>query len=526
MPAQSSAPPRLELRGIRKVFATVVANDGIDLAVQPGQIHALLGENGAGKSTLVKIVDGLLQADAGEIRWNGRPVTVRGPRAARALGIGMVFQHFSLFEALSVAENIALGLDRAIPMRQLGARISALAGRYRLSMEPERAVHTLSMGERQRVEILRCLLRDTQLLILDEPTSVLTPQEAEQLFVTLRQLAEEGCSILYISHKLHEIKALCSHATILRAGKVAGQCDPRTQSSASMARMMVGAALAAPERKSPERGPPVLTVNGLSTASDDRFGVNLADIHLQLHAGEIMGIAGVAGNGQSELVKALSGEHPATTPEVVRIGGVAAGRLGPRGRRRLGLACIPEDRQGQGAVPPLSLVRNTLLTAAASQGFTQSGFIRAGRLAGAAQATVHAHDVRCAGPWAAANSLSGGNLQKFITGRELGKRPRILIAAQPTWGVDAGAATAIHQALIDLAAGGAGVLIVSQELDELMALCDRIAVIYAGRLSEASPTQTLNATIIGLRMAGQAPAAEQPAGERSAAQKSSHAAQH
>ncbi|MBT6273211.1 MAG: ABC transporter ATP-binding protein [Chromatiales bacterium] len=498
----NDAPARLQLRQIRKTFPGVVANDGIDLTVRPGEIHALLGENGAGKSTLVKIVDGLLQADSGEMFWDGQPVTISGPKAARALGIGMVFQHFSLFEAMSVAENIALGLDHAIPMRHLSEKVGQLAQAYGLAIEPARAVHTLSVGERQRVEILRCLLEDAQLLIMDEPTSVLTPQEADRLFETLRRLAHEGRSILYISHKLHEIQVLCDTATILRGGRVAGACDPREETPESMARMMVGADLAEPKRGASEHGEIVLEISDLSLRSSERFGTDLHDINLSLRAGEILGIAGVAGNGQNELVKALSGERLVNQKDTIVVDGQAVGHLGPAPRRNLGLACIPEDRLGQGAVPSMSLVDNALLTASRAQAVTRGGFIRRGRLGAIATDVVAGSDVRCPGVSTLAQSLSGGNLQKYITGRELGKRPRVLIAAQPTWGVDAGAAGAIHQALLELADEGAAVLIISQELDELMTLCERIAVIAEGRLDEAEPTAALTPELIGMRMAG------------------------
>jgi ABC-type uncharacterized transport system ATPase subunit len=494
--------PRLELRGITKRFPGVLANDHIDLRVMPGEIHALLGENGAGKSTLVKIVDGLLQADEGTLLFEGEAKAIASPKMARALGIGMVFQHFSLFDAMSVAENIALGLDEAVPMRHLSTRISELAERYALALEPSRAVHTLSVGERQRVEILRCLMQRSSLLILDEPTSVLTPQEAERLFETLRQLRAEGRSVLYISHKLAEIKVLCDTATILRGGRVVGHCDPREETPESMARAMVGAELTVPEKTAETPGAPVLEIKGLTAISPDQYGTALRDISLTVHAGEIVGIAGVAGNGQSELVYALGGEISCSDASAIMLEGKALGALGPHKRRALGLACIPEDRLGEGSVPAMALADNVLLTRAPTQALTWLGFIRPGARDKLAATLIETNDVRCNGPAALASSLSGGNLQKFITGREMHKRPRILIAAQPTWGVDAGAAASIHQALIELAASGAAVLVISQELDELMRLSNRIAVIAEGRLSPAYPAHTLTPERIGIAMAG------------------------
>ena len=478
------------------------ANDDVNLELFAGEIHALLGENGAGKSTLVKIIDGLLQQDAGQILWEGEQVRINGPKAARQMGIGMVFQHFSLFDAMTVAENIALGLDQVIPMDQLEHRIGQLASEYGLSVEPRRAVHTLSVGERQRVEIIRCLLQETKLLILDEPTSVLTPQEAQALFVTLRQLRDEGCAILYISHKLHEIRDLCDKATILRGGKVVGECDPRVTSATELAVLMVGAELAVPGRKSSNAGQILLEVENLSMSGEAPFGTALVNLSMQVRAGEVFGIAGVAGNGQSELLRALSGEQVQRDANCIAIDGRAVADLKPQARRERGLACIPEDRLAQGAVAGMTLVENLTLTTTKEQALVHFGFRLIARTAALARDIIAKHDVRCPGETALAQSLSGGNLQKFITGRELAKQPRVLIAAHPTWGVDAGAASAIHQALLDLADAGAAVIVISQELDELMAICDRIAVIADGHLSAPEPTANLTAERIGLRMAG------------------------
>jgi ABC-type uncharacterized transport system ATPase subunit len=492
---------RLALKGITKIYPTVVANDGIDLDVLPGEIHAVLGENGAGKSTLMKIIYGVIKPDAGTIVWEGAPVHIANPARARRLGIGMVFQHFSLFETLSVAENIALALDASEARAGLAERIRDVSTKYGLPLDPERSVHSMSVGERQRVEIVRCLLQNPRLLIMDEPTSVLTPQAVEKLFETLRRLAEEGCSILYISHKLDEIRALCTRATVLRGGKVTGQCDPRRESSASLARMMIGGDLPHPKHREAHAGTPALVVNGLSLASDDPFGTTLADIALEVHAGEIVGIAGVSGNGQQELLAALSGEKPLERPDAVVICGTAAGRFDAAQRRALGLAFVPEERLGRGAVPELSLAENALLTAHA-QGLVVRGFIRDDAVRAYAETTIREFGVKAGGPEAAARSLSGGNLQKFIVGREIRQRPKVMIAAQPTWGVDVGAAAQIRQALIDLRDAGVAVLVVSEELDELFEICDRLAVIAQGRLSEAKPTRDTDAEAIGLLMAG------------------------
>ncbi len=494
--------PRLEMRGIRKAYPGVLANDDVDLVVQEGEIHALLGENGAGKSTLVKIIYGVLAPDAGEIRWEGRPVTIASPHAARQLGIGMVFQHFSLFEALSVLENVALGFDAAKDRKALAKRIVEVSEAYGLPLDPKREVHELSVGERQRIEIVRCLLQSPRLLIMDEPTSVLTPQEVDRLFMTLRQLAAEGLSILYISHKLHEIEALCDAATIMRGGKVVAHCDPKAETARSMATLMVGANFAPAEKPAKRlKRAPRLQVNALDLKAADAFGTTLQAVSLEVRAGEVFGIAGVAGNGQSELLAALSGERRVAAEAIV-IDGNRVGELGPRARRGLGLAYIPEERNGHAAIPDLTLAENALLSAFDRRALLTNGIIRHARATAFAAEVIERFAVKATGPDSRASALSGGNLQKFVVGREILQAPGVLIAAQPTWGVDAGAAAAIHQALLDLAGHGVAVLVVSQDLDELLALTDRLAVINGGRLSR--PLVTAEATLeeIGLLMGG------------------------
>ncbi|MBP2310954.1 ABC transporter ATP-binding protein [Azospirillum soli] len=499
----SNLPHRLELRGITKRFPGCLANDAVDLVLKPGEIHALLGENGAGKSTLVKIIYGVLHADSGTIRWQGEEVTIPNPAGARRLGIGMVFQHFSLFDTLTVAENISLGLENPGPMDALSQRIAEVSERYGLALDPGRHVHNLSVGERQRVEIVRCLLQDPKLLIMDEPTSVLTPQEVTKLFETLRVLAAEGCTILYISHKLEEIRALCDRATVLRGGRVVGDCDPRQETARSLAEMMIGTELSTPERiPQGQAGAPKLQVRHLSTTSDNPFATNLKDVSFEVRAGEILGIAGVAGNGQAELMAALSGEELVPDPGSVNIEGRPVGHLGPRERRELGLAFVPEERLGRGAVPELSLSENALLSGYAREPLVRSGLVHFGRARSYAERIIGAFNVVTHGHRAEARSLSGGNLQKFIIGREILQKPRLLVVGQPTWGVDAGAAAAIHRALIDLARGGAAVLVISQDLDELFVLSDRIAVLFHGRLSESSPTHQTSVEEIGLLMGG------------------------
>ena len=498
--------PRLDLRGIRKVYPAVIANDGIDLAVYPGEIHAVLGENGAGKSTLMKIIYGVTRRTEGEMYWEGEPVEPENPAHARSLGIGMVFQHFALFETLTVVENVALALPGRPDLRELARRIEAVSGRYGLPVDPRRLVHALSVGERQRVEIIRCLLQNPKLLIMDEPTSVLTPQAVRKLFETLRKIAAEGCSILYISHKLDEIQELCHTATVLRGGKVTGTCIPSRETAKSMARMMIGKDLPVCEHGAAAAGGEArLRLVGLSQASDDPFGTDLADLRLTVHSGEIVGIAGVSGNGQQELLRAISGERQVADAAQVEIGGVAAGRLTPGRRRRLGMCFVPEERLGRGAVPRMSLTENALLTAARTMRLIRRGLIDFAAARRFAVECIERFGVKAGGPGAAAKSLSGGNLQKFIVGREIMQQPNLLVVAQPTWGVDVGAAAFIRQSIIDLRNRGGAVLVISEELDELFEICDRIAVIAAGRLSPAKPASSTSVEEIGVWMSGMWP---------------------
>ncbi|KAA3621727.1 MAG: ABC transporter ATP-binding protein [Proteobacteria bacterium] len=498
--------PLLELSGITKSFPGCLANDGIDLDIARGEIHALLGENGAGKSTLVKIIYGILDADAGRIAWDGEPVSIDNPGDARRLGIAMVFQHFSLFDALTVVENIALGMDKPGDMADLEARIERVSHDYGLPLHPRRHVYSLSVGERQRIEIVRCLLQDPKLLVMDEPTSVLTPQEVDKLFETLRRLSDEGMSILYISHKLDEIRALCHRATILRLGKRVADADPTKETARSLAAMMMGEELASPAHppSTTESGPVRLEVNALALPAADEFGVDLEDINLSVRGGEILGIAGVAGNGQNELTEALSGERLSLAAGTIRIDGTECGLKGPDLRRALGLACVPEQRLGHGAVPDMSLAENVYLTAHYSMGQTRRGMVRTDKRDSYADRVIERFRVKCNGRGAAATSLSGGNLQKFIVGREISQNPRVLVVSQPTWGVDAGAAAAIQEALIALAEAGTAVLVISQDLDELMQITNRIAAICAGRLSAAIDTTDATVERIGLLMGGAA----------------------
>ncbi|MCB1418771.1 MAG: ABC transporter ATP-binding protein [Notoacmeibacter sp.] len=500
----------LDVRGLTKIFGSLTACDHVDLTIAKGEIHALLGENGAGKSTLVKMLFGSLEPHSGEIAWKGEPVRISSPSHARMLGIGMVFQHFSLFEALTAAENIALSLDGSSHIATIANEAKRLSESYGLPLDPQAMVGDLSVGERQRIEIIRCLLQRPELIILDEPTSVLTPQEADKLFETLERLREEGKSILYISHRLDEVKRLCDRATVLRHGKVVGHCNPREETAASLANMMVGTEVKGVERLPTEGAPGevLLQINRLSRAPATPFAMPLREILLNVRAGEVIGIAGVAGNGQGELFEAISGEVLQADAGSVRLRGKDAGHSGISERRRMGAAFVPEERLGHGAAPGMVLSENLLLSRHATDKRTYLGFlgsIRSKVLAEASRRVVADMDVRKSGENPEAASLSGGNLQKFIIGRELERQPSVMVVNQPTWGVDAGAAARIRQSLIALARSGSAVLVISQDLDELFEICDAIAVMHDGSLSAPMPIADATFEKIGLLMGGAEP---------------------
>jgi general nucleoside transport system ATP-binding protein len=509
MSQSDSTGPLLQMTGMTKQYPGCLANDGVSLTVGRNQIHALLGENGAGKSTLVKTIYGVVKPDAGDIVWNGEKVAVQNPGHAQRLGIGMVFQHFSLFEALTVSENIALGLAGPEDRVGLRERIISISNEYGLPLDPDRVVNDLSVGERQRIEIVRCLLQNPKLLIMDEPTSVLTPSEVQKLFVTLRRLAAEGCSILYISHKLEEVRALCSAATIMRLGRNVAQVIPAEKSVKELAEIMINMDLNAPTPRPHVVADtkPRLILDKLTIRSPNQFGTDLKEVSLTLGGGEIIGIAGIAGNGQSELMDALSGEILAGRPENVIIDGVPAGHMAPHDRRRIGGCFVPEERNGHGAVTTMTLAENAFLSSFIHNALVRFGVIDTRKTFAFAEDIIKRFDVRTTGPKAQARSLSGGNLQKFLVGREVLQEPSVLVINQPTWGVDAGAALAIHEAIMALAAAGAAVVIISQDLDEIFVLADRIAVIAGGRLSDPIPTREATVESIGRLMGGPAPVA-------------------
>lgn len=494
--------PLLSLRGISKSYGQIQANTAIDLDVAPKSIHAILGENGAGKSTLMKLIYGVEQPDDGTVIWEGQAVHFTSPASARRKGIGMVFQHFSLFETLTVLENIRLVVPGR--MADLKEKVEALARDFGLDVDPFAHVHTLSVGERQRVEIIRCLMTSPKLLILDEPTSVLPPQMVDKLFDTLRRLRDGGVSILFISHKLEEIRAVCDRATILRGGRVTGNIDPRAHDAHDLASMMIGRDMPAPMPAQPiSGGDTQLEIIGLDYVPSDPFGVSLSGITLKVQAGEILGIAGISGNGQSELAALISGEIRLgrEQPDRIYMMGEDVGRFDAAARRKLGFAFVPEDRLGRGAVPEMSLVLNSLLTAHSLQ-LLKRGLIDTARATALTEDCIRQYDVRTTGPYAEAGSLSGGNLQKFIVGREIMLSPKLLFVAQPTWGVDIGAASAVRSRLVALRNEGMAILVISEELEELFEICDSIQVLHHGTLSLPLVTRNIKPEDIGRYMLG------------------------
>ena len=491
----------LEINGISKTYPGVIANSDISFNINTGEVHALLGENGAGKSTLVKIIYGLVKPDSGNLLLNGVPFRPGTPSEARKAGIAMVFQHFSLFEALSVAENISLGMDNPPNQRDLGKKIKSVSESYGLPLDPAKTVGELSVGERQRVEIIRCLLQNPKLLVMDEPTSVLTPQEVDILFKTLLKLRSEGTSILYISHKLEEIRKLCDTATILRLGKKVDTCAPEKTSTKKLAEMMVGSTIKAPEKLNKPAGRVMLNVNNICCVSKSQFGTSLTNVAFDLRQGEILGIGGVAGNGQDELFAVLSGEQFSQHGSI-SLNGINITKFKPNQRRKIGLLSAPEERLGHAAAPNMSLIENTLITAENSQNLVSRGFIDWKKSKAFAEKVIKKFDVRTPGSQNTAGSLSGGNLQKFVIGREILQNPSVFIVNQPTWGVDAAAASSIRQALLTLSENGAAILVISQDLDELLEISDQFAALNGGALSRIEKTADLSMEQIGLMMGG------------------------
>jgi len=495
------------MRGITKQFPGVVANDGVDFEAAPGEVHALLGENGAGKSTLSNILTGLYRPDAGEISLHGERVEFHSPRDALDAGVSMVHQHFRLVERFSVAENVILGdhrrEGRAFRLRRRATerRVGELGERYRVAVDPRANVWQLSVGEQQRVEILKALYLDARILILDEPTAVLTPQEAEVLFGTLRELAADGRTIVFISHKLHEVKAVSDRVTVLRAGRTVATVDAAESTPRSLAELMVGRGLGEGVQAEPrEPGEAVLALEDV-WADGDRGGAAVRGVSLQVRAGEIVAMAGVAGNGQRELAETIAGIRPATKG-TVHVAGKTPRSGDPRAAITAGVAYVPEDRLGTGLAPSVSIASNLALKSYRKPPASSGPLLRLGRIREHAVELIKRYRIAAPGPQAPVRLLSGGNLQKVVLAREFSGGPKVLVAASPTRGLDVGAIESVHTYLHEAAANGVGVLLLSEDLDEILTLADRIAVVYEGRIVGETPRAQANVEEIGLQMAG------------------------
>lgn len=500
-----SEQPVLEFRGVTKRFGTLTANDAISLSLQRGEVLALLGENGAGKTTLMNILFGHYQADEGEVLVDGEPLAAGSTRAAIEAGVGMVHQHFTLASNLTVLENITPGTEKLWAFRQnrvaARERLAALAEDFGLAVDPDALVASLSVGERQRVEILKALYREARILILDEPTAVLTPQEAEHLFMTLRAMTGKGLAVIFISHKLHEILSISDRIAVLRRGALVGEVETVNAKRNALAEQMVGRSVTRPRLEPQKAGAPVLEVHRLSTAGSS--GSALKDVSLTIHAHEIVGIAGVAGNGQTALADTLSGLQKSFTGSV-HLNGEPLPAGDPRAIVAAGVGRIPEDRHARGIVGDMEVWENLI-----SEDLRSAGMVRAGVFLDRAAGSEHARkqieefDVRCEGPSAETKLLSGGNIQKLILARALTREPTLILANQPVRGLDEGAIAYVQERLLEARERGAAILLISEDLDELMTLTDRLAVISQGRLSEALPTGSRSVADIGLMMAGQ-----------------------
>jgi ABC-type uncharacterized transport system ATPase subunit len=496
---------QLELRGVTKRFPGVLANDQVDFDVHAGEVHALLGENGAGKSTLMKVLYGMYAPDEGEIWLNGQRVEIASPTDAIELGIGMIHQHFMLVESLTVTENVALGLPSSreplTDLDHVSQRIKKLEAAYGLRVDPDAYIWQLAVGQKQRVEILKALYRGADLLILDEPTAVLTPQEVDEFFVTLRQMTQEGHSIIFISHKLHEVLAISNRVTVLRDGKRVDSCDTAGCTKADLARMMVGReVIMKPDRLEVEHGEVRLALQDLH-ADSDRGTPALRGVNLEVHSGEIMGLAGVSGNGQRELAEVITGLRPATQGQVIVEGQDVTNNL-PGSITERQLAYIPEERMKDGMIQEFTVAENIILRDHNKPPFSRNGFLLLRVIANWADKLIRAFQVKTPSRDTPAKNLSGGNIQKVVLARELSREPRVLVAAQPTRGVDIGATEYVHAQLLEEREKGTAILLISEDLDEVMALSDRIAVIYEGQIMGVVDADVANAEQLGLLMAG------------------------
>ena len=493
----------VEFNNITKKFPRVIANNNVSFNIKKSTVHALLGENGAGKSTLVKVLYGLLEPEDGHINFNNEILKINSPSEARKKGIGMVFQHFSLFESLTVRDNLILGIEENISYSKLQQQLEDISLKYNLPLDLEAPITSLSAGEKQRVEIVRILLQDPQLLIMDEPTSVLTPQEVESLFITLNALVKEGRTILYITHKLEEVISLCNEVTIMRNGQVIDSCSTKNQTAKGLAAKMLGKKL---EELKTDYSHIKNIINfkakEISCTFNDPFFTDLKNISFEVKEGEIFGIAGVAGNGQSELMDILIGENCFIDSGEIIFKKNNIEFFNPQQRRDLSIAFVPENRLGHSAVPELTLSENILLSQFPNNNFSNYGILNKNFIEDYANEVINNFNVITPGSDVKASSLSGGNLQKFVIGREISSKPKLLIISHPTWGIDAGAEYSIRQSLINLAKNGTSIIVLSQDIDELIEITHRMAVIYNGSLSESFITKEIDITKLGLLMGG------------------------
>ncbi|HEX9377531.1 MAG TPA: ABC transporter ATP-binding protein [Actinomycetota bacterium] len=517
-PDGAPAVPMLEMRGITKRFPGVVANDRIDFDVRAGEVHTLLGENGAGKSTLMRVLYGLYKADEGEIRIGGESVSITSPAAAIQHGVGMIHQHFMLVPTLTVAQNVALGLKSSrgplTDLDRVSARIDQLSKGYGLKVEPDAFVWQLSVGERQRVEIMKALYRNATLLVLDEPTAVLTPQEVDDFFVILRQMVADGRGLVFISHKIREVLALSDRITVLRNGRVVGTVAPAEVTRRDLAQMMVGREIESVQQLPPtSEGGVRLAVSGLQVQGD-RGAESVHGVDLEVRSGEIVGIAGVSGNGQRELAESIAGLRTPSAGSVRLEGREVAGER-PAAIRDAGLGYVPEERMRDGVIGDFTVADNLMLVDSRTRSYTKWGLLRNGLIRRHCQELVEAFSVKTPGLDTPTRNLSGGNIQKLILARELSGKPRVLLVAQPTRGVDVGAAEYIHRRLLEQRESGTAILIVSEDLDEVMSLSDRILVMYEGQVVGQVDPRTTTRETLGLMMAGVRADSDEPAGATS-----------